>query len=214
MITYRPHKGSLSDSMKDKKKFNTLQDLLEYIVKDHNTEIPYFQICIDDLSIKMYGYGDGGDKRVGWKDLFVICYESYDRIADKIGYDRYFGGEQYDHPCGVIGFFTTAQPELVKESGDLVNDLVKDDTISRQAAINTIRASTSKYKGFMEMEMYTDDDAVEAIEGLPSIQLSRIERELHGKTPEEQYKILYQLMFEYANTFNDARRAVIDWLGE
>ena len=75
-------------------------------------------------------------------------------------------GEQYDHPCGVIGFFTTAQPELVKESGDLV----KDDTISRQAAINAIRASTSKYTGFMEMEMYTDDDAVEAIEGLPSAQ--------------------------------------------
>lgn len=110
--------------------------------------------------------------------------------------------------------FPSAQPELVKESGDLVKDLVKDDTISRQVAINAIRASTSKYTGFMEMEMYTDDDAVEAIEGLPSIQLSRIERELHGKTPEEQYKILYQLMFEYANTFNDARRAVIDWLGE
>ena len=44
------------------------------------------------------------------------------------------------------------------------------DTISRQAAIDAIRASTSKYTGFMEMEMYTDDDAVEAIEDLPSAQ--------------------------------------------
>ena len=44
------------------------------------------------------------------------------------------------------------------------------DTISRQAAIDAIRASTSKYTGFMEMEMYTDDDAVEAIEALPSVQ--------------------------------------------
>ena len=44
------------------------------------------------------------------------------------------------------------------------------DTISRQAAIDAIRASTSKYTGFMAMEMYTDDDAVEAIEGLPSAQ--------------------------------------------
>ena len=44
------------------------------------------------------------------------------------------------------------------------------DLISRQAAIDAIRASTSKYTGFMEMEMYTDDDAVEAIEGLPSAQ--------------------------------------------
>ena len=44
------------------------------------------------------------------------------------------------------------------------------DLISRQAAIDAIRASTSKYTGFMEMEMYTDDDAVEAIEALPSAQ--------------------------------------------
>ena len=45
-----------------------------------------------------------------------------------------------------------------------------DDLISRQAAIDAIRASAKKYTGFMEMEMYTDDDAVEAIEGLPSAQ--------------------------------------------
>lgn len=44
------------------------------------------------------------------------------------------------------------------------------DYIDRQAAIDAIRASTSKYTGFMEMEMYTDDDAVEAIEALPSAQ--------------------------------------------
>ena len=48
------------------------------------------------------------------------------------------------------------------------------DTISRQAAIDAIRASTSKYTGFMEMEMYTDDDAVEAIEALPSAELEII----------------------------------------
>ena len=42
------------------------------------------------------------------------------------------------------------------------------DLISRQSAIDAIRASTLKYTGFMEMEMYTDDDAVEAIEDLPS----------------------------------------------
>ena len=46
----------------------------------------------------------------------------------------------------------------------------RNDLISRKAAIDAIRASTSKYTGFMEMEMYTDDDAVEAIEALPSAQ--------------------------------------------
>lgn len=44
------------------------------------------------------------------------------------------------------------------------------DPIDRQAAIDALRASAKKYTGFMEMEMYTDDDAVEAIEGLPSAQ--------------------------------------------
>ena len=47
---------------------------------------------------------------------------------------------------------------------------MEKDVISRQAAIEAIRASASKYTGFMEMEMYTDDDAVEAIEGVPSAQ--------------------------------------------
>ena len=51
---------------------------------------------------------------------------------------------------------------------------MNDDTISRRAAIDAIRASASKYTGFMEMEMYTDDDAVEAIEGLPSAQPERL----------------------------------------
>ena len=50
------------------------------------------------------------------------------------------------------------------------------DLISRQAAIDAIRASTSKYTGFMEMEMYTDNDAVEAINGVPSAEPVR-----HGK---------------------------------
>lgn len=44
------------------------------------------------------------------------------------------------------------------------------DLISRAAAIDAIRASAQKYTGFMEMEMYTDDDAVEAIINLPSVQ--------------------------------------------
>lgn len=48
--------------------------------------------------------------------------------------------------------------------------------IDRQAAIDAIRASKSKYKGFMEMEMYTDDDAVEAIENLPSADVQPVVR--------------------------------------
>lgn len=48
-----------------------------------------------------------------------------------------------------------------------------DDLINRQEAIDAIRASTSKYTGFMGMEMYTDDDAVEAINDVPSAEPER-----------------------------------------
>lgn len=50
------------------------------------------------------------------------------------------------------------------------------DLIDRQAAIDAIRKSASEFSGFMEMEMYTDDDAVEAINGVPSAETVR-----HGK---------------------------------
>ena len=107
MITYRPHRGSLDASMKGKKEFDTLQKLLKYIVTSHNKTTPFFQICVDDLYIELYG--NKGDIRVGWKDLFAISFESYDRITDKIGYDKFFNGARYYHPCGVIGFFTTKE---------------------------------------------------------------------------------------------------------
>ena len=55
------------------------------------------------------------------------------------------------------------------------------DLISRQAAIDAIRASTKKYRGFMEMEMYTDDDAVEAVESLPSAQPEHIVKVINAQ---------------------------------
>ena len=64
------------------------------------------------------------------------------------------------------------------------------DLISRQAAIDAIRASTSKYTGFMEMEMYTDDDAVEAIESLPSAQPEPIKVSVDHEMTEEELKEL------------------------
>ena len=49
---------------------------------------------------------------------------------------------------------------------------------------------------------------------LPSAEpeISRIEQELHGKTPEEQYEFLDWLMFNFALAYTDSRLAVIEWL--
>ena len=41
---------------------------------------------------------------------------------------------------------------------------------------------------------------------------SRIEKVLSGKTPEEQYDILYWLMMEYGKGYSDSRLARIEWL--
>ena len=41
---------------------------------------------------------------------------------------------------------------------------------------------------------------------------SRIERVLSGKTPEEQYDILYWLMMEYGKGHSNSRLARIEWL--
>ena len=66
--------------------------------------------------------------------------------------------------------YKDAQPESAKRTAETAQNVSDEDLISRKAAIDAIRASTSKYTGFMEMEMYTDDDAVEAIEALPPAQ--------------------------------------------
>lgn len=41
---------------------------------------------------------------------------------------------------------------------------------------------------------------------------SRIEKALSGKTPEEQYDILYWLMMEYGKYHSNSRLARIEWL--
>ena len=62
--------------------------------------------------------------------------------------------------------YKDAQSETAERTAETAQNVSDEDLISRKAAIDAIRASTSKYTGFMEMEMYTDDDAVEAIEAL------------------------------------------------
>lgn len=103
MIIFRPNRRFLDEAMKEAKEYQSLENLLQDIALQHNNLCPFFTISIDELSIKPYG----DDERVGWHDLFIISLESYDRIYDKEGYKKYFGGETYNHPCGVFGFFST-----------------------------------------------------------------------------------------------------------
>ena len=53
-----------------------------------------------------------------------------------------------------------------------------------------------------------------AIMNLPHARpkISRIEQELHGKTPEEQYEFLHWLLLKFGLAYTDSRFAVVEWL--
>lgn len=104
MIIFRPHRSSLLMAIKESKEFLSLKDLLNYIVEEHNKIYSFFKISVNDLNIQLYNQED---PRIKWHDVFIILFESYDRINDKLGYLKYFNNEIYNHPCGVLGFFST-----------------------------------------------------------------------------------------------------------
>ena len=108
MIYYRPHRGSLDDSMKELKKFETKNDMLEYICYEHNSRFHFFQITPEEIFIEEYG----SDERVGWGNCFICCFEKPSKIKNIEGYKKYFGCSEKDkwfandYPTGVIGMFT------------------------------------------------------------------------------------------------------------
>lgn len=98
-----------------------------------------------------------------------------------------------------------------------------DDLISRQETIDIINTYAVPIHGYIgtpnDSEVYAYARGLllsieRNMRALPSAEpeISRIEQELHGKTPEEQYEFLYWLMLKFALTYTDSRLAVIDWL--
>ena len=92
-----------------------------------------------------------------------------------------------------------------------------DDLISRQAAIDAIDnhcrnvCDSRDYPWCLDCQIL---EFKEAINSIPSAQpeQSRIEKELHGKTPEEQFRFLDWLMHTYGKCFASTSAGVIDWL--
>ncbi len=62
--------------------------------------------------------------------------------------------------------------------------------------------------------MYQNDypDFKSQYENCPLQSLSKIEKELNGKTPEEQYDFIYELLNKYGLSFTDSKEAIIEWL--
>lgn len=91
MYIYRPHRGSLSDSMMVVKEFDTLDDLLDYVVSDCSF-LPVDKQAFSREDI-VFSEDLGPDDRIGWADTRYVCVKRF--------YD-----EVYDHPqC--VGYVAT-----------------------------------------------------------------------------------------------------------
>lgn len=86
MIIYRPHKGTLVDSMAEAKEFNTIREMKEYIVKEWDS-----LFSIDDI---VFENGIINDDRTGWKDTRYVC-------ITRLGKDDYIKAYAYPQCIGM-----------------------------------------------------------------------------------------------------------------
>lgn len=77
MIKYRPHRGMLSESMKDEMEFDTMDQMYDYLSEYWNYWDKIFER--EDLSVTK---DFGRDKRINWKELRYVC-------TKRFGKDRY-----------------------------------------------------------------------------------------------------------------------------
>lgn len=76
MIKYRPHRGGLSEAMKEEKEFNSVEEMFKYIVEDWNKNLEIFKIS--DLNLSE---DKGKDERIDWKEIRYICTK---RIGEEV----------------------------------------------------------------------------------------------------------------------------------
>ena len=65
-VLYRPHRGSLEQSMADMEVFTTVDGM-------YNAIVSYWKGMIDKSDLSVSRYGHGVDDRVGWHNLYVVC---------------------------------------------------------------------------------------------------------------------------------------------
>ena len=75
MIKYRPHRGSLDESMKEEKIFNTIDEMKDHIISEWKMgEVPFSKedIIIDD--------DHGKNRRIPWKETRYVCVKRMGKI--------------------------------------------------------------------------------------------------------------------------------------
>ena len=77
MIYYRPHRGSLEESMEHLKTFDTLTDL----VNQFRQELSRFGFKFSNDQVSIRPYMNEPDLRIGWPDTWIVTIEGYGPIG-------------------------------------------------------------------------------------------------------------------------------------
>ena len=97
-IIYRPHRGSLDQSMREAHIFNDEEEMKAWIVKEWTKSFGYKLFNTEDIVINKE---EINDNRTCWRDTRYICIKRC-------------GNEFYSHPqC--IGMCATKFPEVINE---------------------------------------------------------------------------------------------------
>lgn len=99
MIIFRHHRGLLAESMETAREFKSFENLQNYIVEYMK---PYMNLIPEDI---VPGGEPINDERIGWEDSDYLCIRGYNKVSDREGFEKYFGGK-YGHPL-CIGMFAT-----------------------------------------------------------------------------------------------------------
>lgn len=99
MVIFRHHKSGLSESMETCKEFNSFEELQKYIVEYMK---PYMNLKLSDIVSSNEKHFDN---RIGWQDSDYLWIIGYDKVSDKDGFEKYFGGKYCNPLC--IGMFAT-----------------------------------------------------------------------------------------------------------
>lgn len=74
MIIYRPHRCGFAEAMALAKKFETIEEMKEYIVQEHTDKNMGQAFGLEDIVL---GNERKRDPRNGWKDTCYVCVKRY-----------------------------------------------------------------------------------------------------------------------------------------
>lgn len=106
-IYYTPHRGTLKDALKEQHVFQSLEDMLEFIVADRE----FFRaVAKEDIYLRYYGF----DSRIP-AEMFVVGF-------GKFGFENHI--HKYGHP-GIFGWVHFKATQSDVNADETISTLLK-----------------------------------------------------------------------------------------